>query len=444
MKVRVPRSSCSLNSTQRELNNTMTKGSSDFSIAAGSLLNACYVKIVNEFALTHRMHISLDSRGRDEDELIFKDRERKRTKRMFHRTYQKCLRRSLHSPHRRCERPSRLLEPKSGGVSGRVFEVKFIFLFFQIQVQWMEPAAVICAMHALREDEFLCSFHLLSNCTSTCAGLELQQPNRAQNETMKREANRVCAVQCRTRERERDTRVCICVREEGAVMGRHISMLHTHTHTRLHELYSRMAAQDLLSQLQLVAIAARCTAIAAAAAARLSAEFRDANDRKTDTRFDLDTHKLVIEVAPILTRLAARTTQSHLRYQLDVPWDPETDEEPETGREELERDDTADEKPRDGDRPSAGRWCTTGADGGCVHPPQMIAVLTETIRREVGIAVAQEIAKLSRGEASADAGGASAGLGLRSSPSRDSGLTPTEDKKATEKNAAENGHGGGS
>ncbi|CAB0036547.1 unnamed protein product [Trichogramma brassicae] len=87
-----------------------------------------------------------------------------------------------------------------------------------------------------------------------------------------------------------------------------------------------------------------------------------------------------------------------------------------TGREELERDDTADEKPRDGDRPSAGRWwCTTGADGGCVFTPQMIAVLTETIRREVGIAVAQEIAKLSRGEASADAGGASAGLGLRSS-----------------------------
>ncbi|CAB0043981.1 unnamed protein product [Trichogramma brassicae] len=59
-----------------------------------------------------------------------------------------------------------------------------------------------------------------------------------------------------------------------------------------------------------------------------------------------------------------------------------------------------------------------------VFTPQMIAVLTETIRREVGIAVAQEIAKLSRGEASADAVGASAGLGLRSSPSRDSGLTP--------------------
>ncbi|CAB0035873.1 unnamed protein product [Trichogramma brassicae] len=59
-----------------------------------------------------------------------------------------------------------------------------------------------------------------------------------------------------------------------------------------------------------------------------------------------------------------------------------------------------------------------------VFTPQMIAVLTETIRREVGIAVAQEIAKLSRGEASADAGGTSAGLGLRSSPSRDSGLTP--------------------
>ncbi|CAB0043961.1 unnamed protein product [Trichogramma brassicae] len=68
--------------------------------------------------------------------------------------------------------------------------------------------------------------------------------------------------------------------------------------------------------------------------------------------------------------------------QLDVPWDPETDEEPEQGREELERDDTADEKPRDGDRPSAGRWCTTGADEG-VFTPQMIAVLPETIRREV-------------------------------------------------------------
>ncbi|CAB0044800.1 unnamed protein product [Trichogramma brassicae] len=78
-----------------------------------------------------------------------------------------------------------------------------------------------------------------------------------------------------------------------------------------------------------------------------------------------------------------------------------------------------------------------------VFTPQMIAVLTETIRREVGIAVAQEIAKLSRGEASADAGGASAGLGLRSSPSRDSGLTP-KIRKPPRKNAAENGHGGGS
>ncbi|CAB0029497.1 unnamed protein product [Trichogramma brassicae] len=54
--------------------------------------------------------------------------------------------------------------------------------------------------------------------------------------------------------------------------------------------------------------------------------------------------------------------------QLDVPWDPETDEEPEQDEKSFERDDTADEKPRDGDRPSAGRWCTTGADGGCVHP----------------------------------------------------------------------------
>ncbi|CAB0043841.1 unnamed protein product [Trichogramma brassicae] len=118
--------------------------------------------------------------------------------------------------------------------------------------------------------------------------------------------------------------------------------------------------------------------------------------------------------------------------------------EPEQDEKSLNETILQTKKPRDGDRPSAGRWCTTGADGGCVFTPQMIAVLTETIRREVGIAVAQEIAKLSRGgEASADAGGTSAGLGLRSSPSRDSGLTP-KIRKPPRKCRAENGHGGGS
>ncbi|CAB0029638.1 unnamed protein product, partial [Trichogramma brassicae] len=110
--------------------------------------------------------------------------------------------------------------------------------------------------------------------------------------------------------------------------------------------------------------------------------------------------------------------------QLDVPWDPETDEEPEQDEKSLNETILQTKKPRDGDRPSAGRWCTTGADGGCVHPADDRGTHGDDRDAKVGIAVAQEIAKLSRGEASADAGGTSAGLGLRSSPSRDSGLTP--------------------
>ncbi|CAB0033288.1 unnamed protein product [Trichogramma brassicae] len=109
--------------------------------------------------------------------------------------------------------------------------------------------------------------------------------------------------------------------------------------------------------------------------------------------------------------------------QLDVPWDPETDEEPEQDEKSLNETILQTKNHEmEIDQAQGGGAPPVPTEG--VFTPQMIAVLTETIRREVGIAVAQEIAKLSRGEASADAGGASAGLGLRSSPSRDSGLTP--------------------
>ncbi|CAB0039529.1 unnamed protein product [Trichogramma brassicae] len=109
--------------------------------------------------------------------------------------------------------------------------------------------------------------------------------------------------------------------------------------------------------------------------------------------------------------------------QLDVPWDPETDEEPEQDEKSLNETILQTKNHEmEIDQAQGGGAPPVPTEG--VFTPQMIAVLTETIRREVGIAVAQEMAKLSRGEASADAGGASAGLGLRSSPSRDSGLTP--------------------
>ncbi|CAB0032952.1 unnamed protein product [Trichogramma brassicae] len=109
--------------------------------------------------------------------------------------------------------------------------------------------------------------------------------------------------------------------------------------------------------------------------------------------------------------------------QLDVPWDPETDEEPEQDEKSLNETILQTKNHEmEIDQAQGGGAPPVPTEG--VFTPQMIAVLTETIRREVGIAVAQEIAKLSRGEASADAGGTSAGLGLRSSPSRDSGLTP--------------------
>ncbi|CAB0039762.1 unnamed protein product [Trichogramma brassicae] len=109
--------------------------------------------------------------------------------------------------------------------------------------------------------------------------------------------------------------------------------------------------------------------------------------------------------------------------QLDVPWDPETDEE--TEQDEKSLNETilqAKNHEMEIDQAQGGGAPPVPTEG--VFTPQMIAVLTETIRHEVGIAIAQEIAKLSRGEASADAVGASAGLGLRSSPPRDSGLTP--------------------
>ncbi|CAB0033591.1 unnamed protein product [Trichogramma brassicae] len=125
--------------------------------------------------------------------------------------------------------------------------------------------------------------------------------------------------------------------------------------------------------------------------------------------------------------------------QLDVPWDPETDEEPEQDEKSLNETILQTKNHEmEIDQAQGGGAPPVPTEG--VFTPQMIAVLTETIRREVGIAVAQEIAKLSRGEASADAGGTSAGLGLRSSPSRDSGLTP-KIRKPPRKMPRENGHG---
>ncbi|CAB0033554.1 unnamed protein product [Trichogramma brassicae] len=109
--------------------------------------------------------------------------------------------------------------------------------------------------------------------------------------------------------------------------------------------------------------------------------------------------------------------------QLDVPWDPEIDEETEKSEKSL-NETTLQVKNHEME--------IDGAQGGSAPPvptdgvfdPQMIAALMETIRREVGIAVAREIAKLSRGGASADAVGASVELGLRGSSPRDGNQTP--------------------
>ncbi|CAB0041006.1 unnamed protein product [Trichogramma brassicae] len=111
--------------------------------------------------------------------------------------------------------------------------------------------------------------------------------------------------------------------------------------------------------------------------------------------------------------------------QLDVPWGTrKTDEEPEQDEKSL-NETILQTKNHEMEIDQAQAVVhTTGADGGCVHPADDRGTHGDDKTTRVGIAVAQEIAKLSREKLVPDAGGASAGLGLRSSPSRDSGLTP--------------------
>uniref|UniRef100_A0ABD2WP35 Uncharacterized protein n=1 Tax=Trichogramma kaykai TaxID=54128 RepID=A0ABD2WP35_9HYME len=109
--------------------------------------------------------------------------------------------------------------------------------------------------------------------------------------------------------------------------------------------------------------------------------------------------------------------------KLDIPWDPETDEEKEQDEKSL-NETVVQSKDQEME--------IEGAHGGSAPPmrtevvftPQMMEVFAETINREVRIAVALEMAKLSRGEASADAVGTSVDLGLRSSSPRDGSPTP--------------------
>ncbi|KAL7296460.1 hypothetical protein TKK_0010466 [Trichogramma kaykai] len=109
--------------------------------------------------------------------------------------------------------------------------------------------------------------------------------------------------------------------------------------------------------------------------------------------------------------------------QLDVPWDPETDEEPEQEQKSL-NETIVQMKNQEMEVDGAQGGGAPPAPAGAVFTSQMMEELAEIVRREVNTAVAREIGKLSRGEARADTVGATVNLGLRGSPPRNSNSTP--------------------
>uniref|UniRef100_A0ABD2X252 CCHC-type domain-containing protein n=2 Tax=Trichogramma kaykai TaxID=54128 RepID=A0ABD2X252_9HYME len=109
--------------------------------------------------------------------------------------------------------------------------------------------------------------------------------------------------------------------------------------------------------------------------------------------------------------------------QLDVPWDPETDEEPEQEQKSL-NETIVQTKNQEMEVDGAQGGGAPPAPVGDVFTSQMMEELAEIVRREVNTAVAREIGKLSRGEARADTVGATVNLGLRGSPPRNSNSTP--------------------
>ncbi|KAL7290600.1 hypothetical protein TKK_0015363 [Trichogramma kaykai] len=109
--------------------------------------------------------------------------------------------------------------------------------------------------------------------------------------------------------------------------------------------------------------------------------------------------------------------------QLDVPWDPETDEESEQDQKSL-YETIVQTKNQEMDVDGAQGGGAPPAPAGVVFTSQMMEEFAEMIRREVNTAVAREIGKLSRGEAGTDTVGATVNLRLRGSPPRGSNSTP--------------------